>query len=130
MRPRTSAAEKKAMLQRGHLLREYRRNNKISQARMAKMLGVKTQQVVVYMEKNGISLENAIEYEKKLKISLGVNSGQIKTPSTDSVSEIKKLEAIVKVLMHRQAKRDSKETGRSIQDCIKDIEDDIELAMR
>lgn len=122
--------ERKQMMELAGRLKFYRETEGISQLTMARKLGLKSQQTLAFIEKNGLSLAKAIGFEKKLGVSfINEQLGITPVPAVQNKG-LDKIEATLKVLVHRLAKIDSRASGRSVAECVKDIEDDITLVMR
>lgn len=109
----------------------YRKSQNLSQVEMAKRLGLKNQQAYQYYE-NKLTMRSAAMFSEKLGYdlinnkTLEVKPDKIYAPTP---SNGKRTEALLKVLLFRVARQESKETGRSVDRCIQDIYEDAFAAI-
>lgn len=105
---------------------KYRKSQNLSQVEMAKRLGLKNQQAYQYYE-NKLTMRSAAMFSEKLGYDLINNKTLEVQPymiSAPTVPNTNKTDALLKVLLFRVARQESKETGKSVDRCIQDIYED------
>ena len=121
-------------------LLEYRLKNAYTQLQMAEKLGLESQQMYEYYEKKRFVDGKVLKFSEILGVNLFEGSPQAKMdlvnrrlpglgqPSVEPV-DLSRIEAALKVLIHRLSKYEAKATGKPIADCKSEIEEDIQLVL-
>lgn len=121
-------------------LLEYRLKNAYTQLQMAEKLGLESQQMYEYYEKKRFVDGKVLKFSEILGVNLFEGSPQTKMdlvnrrlpglgqPSVEPV-DLSRIEAALKVLIHRLSKYEAKATGKPIADCKSEIEEDIQLVL-
>jgi len=119
-------------------LLEYRLKNSFTQSQMAEKLGLESQQMYDYHEKVKLTDGKVLKFSEILGVNLFEGASQVKQdmvklrlPSVvqpESV-DLSRIEATIKVLIHRLAKYEARATNKPVMDCKKEIEEDIQLVL-
>ena len=121
-------------------LLEYRLKNSYTQLQMAEKLGLESQQMYEYYEKKRFVDGKVLKFSEVLGVNLFEGSPQSKMDMvnrrlpglvqqpTETV-DLRRIEATLKVLIHRLSKYEAKATGKPVADCKSEIEEDIQLVL-
>ena len=115
----------------------YRLNHGMTQADMAKKLNIQSQQMYEYYENKRLTTGKALRFSEQLGFNLFDGTTKMQKDLAGAVIpgikndnlDFRRIEAAIKVLIHRLAKYEAKAIEKPVADCKKEIEDDIQLVL-